>query len=58
MSQRHRTDFKLLKSRREAALARPELLYDRKPLPVPESAIDAAIRAGRFTKLPPKRPRN
>jgi len=51
-----RSDFRALRARREAALDRPELRQV-KAEKLSTAAIEAAIAAGRLTKLPPKRRR-
>lgn len=53
-----RTDFRLLRARRDNALQRSELRHAREPRTAPDpAAIEAAIAAGRFTRVPPKRRR-
>lgn len=52
MTQR-RTDYRALKARRDAALARPEL-REQRPKPIPDIEIARAIAEGRLTKLPMK----
>jgi hypothetical protein len=50
-----RTDFRALKARRDAALARPEI-RGTKIIIVDEIAmIEAAVAAGRVTKVAPKK---
>jgi hypothetical protein len=48
------TNFRLLRSKREEALARVELRSDPKPKLDP-ALVEAAIAAGRFQRLPPQR---
>ena len=53
---RKRTDFRALKARRDAAMARPELSGTRAETVIVdevEPMIKAAIAAGRITKVPP-----
>lgn len=52
-----RTDFKLLKVKRERALHRPELTEGGRPQPVDRALIAAAVAAGRYTKIPTRKPR-
>ncbi|MBA1141706.1 hypothetical protein [Mesorhizobium neociceri] len=52
MSKR-KTDFRSLKARREGAMARPELRgANQTTVLVDDAAIEEAIKAGRYTKLP------
>ncbi len=51
---RKKTDFRHLRSKREAALARPEIRHQReKPSAETRRMIDEAIAAGRVTRCPP-----
>jgi hypothetical protein len=55
MSKR-KTDFRSLKARRDSAMARPELRGTQATtVIVDEIAIEEAIKAGRYKKLPPKK---
>lgn len=56
MSKR-RTDFRTLKARRDAAIARPELRLGRKPT-LDADQVTAAIAAGKLTKVPARRRRH
>jgi hypothetical protein len=55
---RRRTDFKLLKVKRDKALHRPELTEAARSQPVDRALIAAAIAAGRYTKLPTRKTRS
>lgn len=49
-----KTDFKALRHRRAVAMARTELRDDqKKPEGVSDEAIETAIKAGKFKKIPP-----
>lgn len=51
---RRKTDPRHLRAKREAALARPELLHRRdRPSAETRRLIDEAIAAGRVTRCPP-----
>lgn len=53
---RRKTDFRSLKARRDSAMARPELRGTEATIViVDEVAIEEAIKAGRYTKLPPEK---
>ncbi|PWJ93600.1 hypothetical protein C8D77_101279 [Mesorhizobium loti] len=55
MSKR-KTDFRSLKARRDIAMARPELRgTEATVVIVDDFAIQEAIKAGRYRKLPPKK---
>lgn len=54
---RRRTDFKLLKAKREKALHRPELVDADRPQPIDRALIAAAVAAGRYTKIPTRKRR-
>lgn len=49
--------FKHLQAKREAALARPELLREPRPKPVSSLDLQAAIASGKLTRLPAKKRR-
>jgi hypothetical protein len=58
MTRRH-TDFRALKARRDAAMARPELRdVEIKSVPLDAAAIETAMKEGRYRKLPPKKRRH
>lgn len=50
-----KTDFRLLKAKRGAALARPELRQPAKEKPPSAEEIAKAIAEGRFSKVPDKK---
>jgi hypothetical protein len=55
---RKRSDFRLLRARRDEALQRSELRHAREPKTHADpEAVAAAIAAGRFTRLPAKKRR-
>jgi len=46
-----KTDFRHLKAKRQAALARPELRKPPKPKPPTQEEIEKAIAEGKFRRL-------
>jgi hypothetical protein len=52
-----RTDYRLLRAKRESALDRPELRADPKPAALSQDQVAAAVAAGKFTRVPSKRRR-
>jgi hypothetical protein len=50
-----RADPRLARAKRNFALERPELRREPKPAALTDEAVAAAIAAGKFTRIPPRR---